>query len=65
MSRRTVGRLLAALRLMDHLRRSHDTQTLALVERCFSPGFTYVRKSSELDKILKRYVLVLKSQAAI
>jgi len=50
---------------MDHLRRSHDTQTLALVERCFSPGFTYVRKSCELDKIMKRYVLVLKSQAAI
>jgi len=52
---RAVGRLLAALRLMHHLRQSHDYTELARVERCFAPDFSYVRKTRELDSIIRAY----------
>lgn len=58
--RRTVGRLLAALRLMSHLRKVNDTKTLAKLEKCFAADWSYVRKTKELDKLLQdnKHVLV-------
>jgi hypothetical protein len=53
--RRTVGRLLAALKLLSYLRQTGNVHEIMRVERCFAPDWSYVRKPKELDRILREY----------
>ena len=51
--RRMVGRLLMAMKAMNYLRQKQDFETLAKLERCFAPDWSYVRKTRKLDEILR------------
>ena len=50
----SVGRLLAAIKLMRHFVTNNNVEAVLEIERCFAPDFTYVRKVKVLDTIIRQ-----------
>jgi hypothetical protein len=59
--RNQVGQLLAAIRVLAHLRRQESDAEIAEIEGCFNATITSVSDSKRLDRVLLRHKSILET----